>query len=105
MNIFNLFFRVDINEGINKWREQKGALLVDVRTREEYADGHIAGSRNIPLDEIDRIKELVADKNAPLFVHCQSGARSARAVAYLKANGYKAVHDIGGIGSYRGKII
>ena len=64
-----------------------------------------AGSRNLPLDEIDKVDSVIKDKNTPLYVHCLSGGRSARAAAYLKDKGYREVHDIGGIGSYRGKIV
>ena len=105
MSIFHRFARKDINEGVKHFRENKDAILLDVRTREEYASGHIEGSRNLPLDEIDKVDSVIKDKNAPLYVHCLSGGRSARAVAYLKGKGYKNVHDIGGIGSYKGKIV
>ena len=46
MSIFNIFARKDINEGVRNFRESKNAILLDVRTREEYASGHIEGSRN-----------------------------------------------------------
>ena len=105
MSIFNIFTRKDINEGVRSFRENEDAVLLDVRTREEYASGHIEGSRNLPLDEIDRVDSVIKDKNAPLYVHCLSGGRSARAVAYLRGKGYREVHDIGGIGTYKGKIV
>ena len=105
MSIFNIFTRKDINEGVKNFQENKNAILLDVRTREEYASGHIEGSKTLPLDKIDRIDSIIKDKNTPLYVHCLSGRRSARAVAYLKAKGYKDVHDIGGIKAYRGRII
>ena len=105
MSIFNRFARKDINEGVRSFRESKNAILLDVRTKEEYASGHIEGSQNLPLDEIDRVDSIIKDKNAPLYVHCLSGGRSARAAAYLKSKGYRKVYDIGGIGSYRGKIV
>ena len=105
MSISNIFARKDINEGVRSFRENNKAILLDVRTREEYAGGHIEGSRNLPLNEIDRVDSVIKDKNAPLYVHCLSGGRSARAVVYLKGKGYREVHDIGGMGSYRGKIV
>lgn len=105
MNIFNRFAHKDINEGVQSFLESKNAVLLDVRTREEYASGHIEGSQNLPLNEIDRVDSVVKDKSTPLYVHCLSGGRSARAAAYLKGKGYREVYDIGGIGSYRGKII
>ena len=105
MSIFHIFARKDINEGVRSFRESKNAILLDVRTREEYASGHVEGSLNLPLDEIDRVEAVIKDKSAPLYVYCLSGGRSARAVAYLKGKGYREVHDIGGIGSYKGKIV
>ena len=105
MSIFNIFSRKDINQGVKRFRENKDAILLDVRTREEYASGHIEGSCNLPLDEIDRAESIIRDKSTPLYVHCLSGGRSARAAAYLRGKGYKDVHDIGGIGSYTGKIV
>ena len=105
MSIFNIFSRKDINEGVRSFRESKNAILLDVRTREEYASGHIEGSRNLPLDEIDRVGDVVENKETPRYVHCRSGKRSAKAVAYLRGNGYKKVYDIGGIGAYRGEIV
>lgn len=105
MSIFNRFAREDMNEGVRSFRESENAVLLDVRTREEYASGHIEGSRNLPLDEIDRVDSVVKDKSTPLYVHCLSGGRSARAAAYLKGKGYREVYDIGGIGSYTGNIV
>ena len=105
MSIFNRFARKDINEGVRSFRESENAVLLDVRTREEYATGHVEGSRNLPLDEIDRVDSVVKDKSTPLYVHCLSGGRSARAAAYLKGKGYREVYDIGGIGSYTGNIV
>ena len=46
MNFFNLFVRKDINEGIERYLKEENAVLLDVRTNEEYADGHIEGSVN-----------------------------------------------------------
>lgn len=105
MSIFNIFARKDINAGVESFRETKNAVLLDVRSRSEYANGHIRGSKNLPLDEIDKISVLIGDKQTPLFVHCLSGGRSARAVAYLKGNGYVNARDIGGIASYKGEIV
>lgn len=103
MSIFDLFKTSDINDGVRKMRETEDSVLLDVRTREEYAQGHIPGSINIPLNEIDTVKYKITDKTAPVFVHCLSGARSSRAVSYMKQAGYTNVTDIGGIHRYRGE--
>ena len=61
--------------------------LLDVRTPEEYAVGHIDGFRNIPLDELrERLEELPAGK--PVYAHCQSGLRSYVACRILSQNGF-----------------
>ena len=90
----------NINEGIKTARETKDAVLLDVRAWEEYAGGHVPGSKNIPLDRIGLIS---LEKNKPLFVYCHSGARSRQACSVLKQKGYE-VYNIGGISSYRGKL-
>ena len=105
MSIFNLFSRKDINEGVEQYRKEDNAVLLDVRTEEEFSEGHIEGSLNLPIGEIDRAATLIPDKSVPIYVYCRSGNRSARATAYLKGNGYASVYDIGGILSYKGKIV
>ena len=99
MGIFDLFGgRPDMERGLEDWRRTPGAVLLDVRTPEEYRQGHVPGSVNLPLD---RLTELAVGKDKPLFVYCHSGARSSQACAWLSRNGWKAV-NIGGIMSYRG---
>jgi rhodanese-related sulfurtransferase len=72
-------------------REKKGTL-VDVRTREEFMGGHVAGSFNIPIQElITRLDELKVMKQ-PLILYCASGGRSAQAAQYLKQLGYECLN-------------
>lgn len=91
---------IDINEGFSVFQSTPEAVLVDVRTPEEFAEGHIPGSINLPLN---RIPTILAEEDTPLFVYCYSGARSRRARVWLERNGYIAT-DIGGIMNYRGEI-
>lgn len=104
MSFLDIFKSVDINKEINRYRTTKGAVLLDVRTEEEYRGGHISGSRNIPVDRIDNAVNLLRDKSAPLFVYCQSGARSRTACSKLRKMGYTEVYNIGGISSYQGQL-
>ena len=104
MRFFDIWKQPDINKGLKAYQTTSGAILLDVRTPQEYAEGHIAGSRNIPLQTIDRTAEIAADKNTPLFVHCLSGRRSRQAAAALKQMGYTNVTNIGGIAGYHGKV-
>ena len=73
---------------------EKGALIVDVRTPEEFEEGNIKGSLNIPLDEIEKAMEWL-QKDVPTVLVCASGGRSAHAVMVLKANGYEKVYNGG----------
>ena len=81
------------------------ALLLDVRTQEEYADGHIPESRNLPLQTLGRTELLPPARETPLFVYCLSGVRSRQAAGLLRRMGYTDVTDLGGICNYRGKVV
>ena len=71
-------------------------MIVDVRSSEEYAGGHIEGSINIPVGDLTlRLSELEHYKNIPVITCCASGIRSARAKSILKSNGFKQVHNGG----------
>jgi rhodanese-related sulfurtransferase len=82
----------------------KAIHLIDVRTPEEYLEGHIPGSRNVPLNRIGEIEKVVPDRGAKLFVYCLSGSRSASACAHLVRMGYTNVFNIGGIAHWNGRI-
>lgn len=73
----------------------QGASLVDVRTREEFAAGHVQGAVNIPVQELERRIGELPDKAKPVVVYCRSGARSRSAASLLRQRGYTAVHDLG----------
>ena len=104
MGFFDLFKGKDINRELNGYKETADAVLLDVRTPEEFRSGHIPGSMNIPLQELQQAESAVEEKDRPVFVYCQSGGRSRQAAAKLKQMGYTDVTDLGGISSYRGEI-
>lgn len=99
MSLFSLF-RVPFAEGAARAANTPGARVIDVRTPEEYAEGHLPGAENIPLDAIPRAH---FEQGGRLFVYCYSGARSGRAVSFLKGKGLDAV-NMGGIAGYKGKL-
>jgi rhodanese-related sulfurtransferase len=68
----------------------KGAIIVDVRTPEEYQSGHINGARNIPLDRIKTIVPEFKKTGKPVITCCRSGARSGMAKSQLAAAGIEA---------------
>ena len=105
MSIFDFLRSSDINAGVAEYAADSGAVLVDVRTPDEYASGHIEGSRNIPLDALTSAQNAIPDKSTPLYIYCHSGARSRYAARILKRLGYTAVKDIGGIMTYKGKVV
>ncbi len=104
MGFFDLFRQPDINQGVEEYRAVPQAILLDVRTPEEYGGGHVPGSRNLPLQQIEKITAIAEKKETPLFVYCQSGARSRQAVSMLQRMGYENVNNIGGMAAYRGKV-
>ncbi len=79
----------------------KPLTLVDVRTAEEYAQGHIPGAILIPNEEIhDTRPEKLADLNTTIILYCRSGRRSLEAAEKLAALGYTDVRDLGGINDW-----
>jgi rhodanese-related sulfurtransferase len=104
MGIFDFFKQPDINQGVQEYKNAVGAVLLDVRTPQEYREGHIPGSQNVPLQQLDKVEEVTENKDTVLYVYCRSGARSRQAVSLLQAMGYTNVHNIGGIAAYSGKV-
>ncbi len=79
------------------------AVVVDVCEAEEFAAGHVVGAKNLPLNELeDKLAGVVKNKTLPLILVCQSGARSARALAIAKKLGYEQAQSLsGGLGAWR----
>ena len=80
------------------------AQLIDVREPKEFESGHILGARNIPSSQLrQRYKEIRPDK--PVFLYCQSGARSSRGAMFLKKKGYTQLNQLqGGFKTWSGKV-
>ena len=76
MGFFDFLKQPDVNQGVQEYLGTSGAVLLDVRTPEEYRSGHIPGSKNIPLQTIDRVGSVAENKDTALYVYCQSGALS-----------------------------
>ena len=73
------------------------AVVVDVCETNEFAAGHVTGAKNIPLGELEaKLAGAVKNKNLPLILVCQSGARSGRALAIAKKLGYEQAQSLGG---------
>jgi phage shock protein E len=84
---------------------RNGAMLIDVRSVNEFESGHILQAHNMPLDRVDLlVPTAVKDKNKVLLLHCSTGVRSGMAKKKLEELGYKNVFNLG---SYEraGKIV
>ena len=100
--MFSLFHHgPGLEEGLAEAEKTEDAVLLDVRTPEEYAEGHLPGSVNLPLD---RIETIAIAPSRPLFVYCRSGARSARGCKALEKLGFTNVSNLGGILDYKGPV-
>lgn len=104
MKLFDILKNPNIDENLKEYESAKEAVLLDVRTEEEYALGHIPNSKNLPVQVIDKVGKIVSRKDVPVFVYCRSGNRSSMAEEMLKNMGYKKVKNIGGILSYSGAV-
>ena len=93
------FYRNQQNE-INftelKEMVSKGAVLIDVRSPQEYNEGHLPGAINIPEYEIRRIKNEVPKLNQQIIVYCQYGGRSRDAYNMLRKMGYTNIYSLKG---------
>ncbi|MEI6593926.1 MAG: rhodanese-like domain-containing protein [Bacteroidota bacterium] len=90
---------VDLSELV-----KNGAVIVDVRTKGEYAGGHVKGSINIPLDQLKSNLKKFKSKDDVIITCCASGMRSASAKSVLKGSGYENVHNGGGWMSLNNKL-
>jgi rhodanese-related sulfurtransferase len=83
---------------------KEGAIVLDVRTKGEFASGHIRGSVNIPLDKLASNLNKFKGKNKAIITCCESGMRSASAKGILTSNGFTNVHNGGSWLSLRRKL-
>lgn len=73
-------------------------IILDVRTPQEYSDGHIEDAILLPDYEVkDKVNQIISDKEATILVYCRSGRRSAAAAQTLQKLGYASIYDFGGV--------
>ena len=87
--------------------ENKNAVILDVRTEEEFIEGYIPNAKNIDIYKgqgfLDEVEKL--DKSKNYYVYCRSGARSAQACALMKQQGFENASNLmGGITDWEGDI-
>ena len=80
----------------------EGAILIDVRTQDEYDAGHIDGATLLTLDTINEtsVSDVVGSKEAVIIVYCRSGNRSHQALEKLQELGYENVYDLGAMSNW-----
>jgi phage shock protein E len=83
---------------------KEGAIILDVRSKGEFAGGHIKGAVNISVDTLRNNLPKLKDKNQPIITCCASGMRSASAKSILQSNGFTQVYNGGGWSSLQNKI-
>lgn len=108
--MFGLFGKktqsLSMREAQAELEKDKSIILVDVRNTDEFSQGHIKGSINVPLHLVPvTLNQKVTDKKARIFVYCLSGGRSSQAVSWMVQNGYENVTNIGGITSWGGPVV
>lgn len=91
MGFFNLFGGSTNTVSVEEYL-QKGAVVIDVRTVEEFTEGHVQGSKNIPLNVIGSRIQEIKKIGKPVITCCRSGARSDSAANILKQNGIDAIN-------------
>ncbi|QIW16813.1 rhodanese-like domain-containing protein [Pasteurellaceae bacterium RH1A] len=82
---------------VQQVQPQEQGIWIDVRSPEEFSQGHLSGAINIPHNQIaEKISQLTDDKSAPIHLYCRSGRRAEEALGQLKAMGYTNLTNHGG---------
>lgn len=98
--------KISSNEAMEIMKTETDFVILDVRTNDEFKEGHVVNAINIPNEIIDEdVSETLKDKDQLILVYCRSGNRSRQAAEKLIKFGYKNVVDFGGIQSYQGEIV
>lgn len=98
--------QVTQEEAVRIMEEQTDYIVLDVRTEEEYDEGHIPGAINIPNEYIGTLQpRQLPDKDQLILVYCRRGNRSKQAAQKLYDQGYTNIVDFGGINTWTGDIV
>ena len=98
---------INAEEAYNLIKENRDVVILDVRSKEEYDNGHIPGAKLVPVQVLStKLTELSEYKDKPVLVYCASGGRSPRAVDSLVNNDFKDIyHLVRGLSSWRYNVI
>ena len=100
------YMQISMDEAVEMMKTEKNYIILDVRTYDEYKEGHIPGAVCVPNETIgsDHISEL-PDKEQCIMVYCRSGNRSKQAAGKLAQQGYTNVYEFGGIIDWKGELV
>lgn len=98
MRFHNINIRHIMAEALNH-----GGIIVDVREREEFVEGHIPMAINLPLEEM-RHNAISLPKGKVLLLYCETGGRSTLAASILANKGYRVINTVGGLKGYKGAL-
>ncbi|MEG1779014.1 MAG: rhodanese-like domain-containing protein, partial [Oscillospiraceae bacterium] len=96
---------ITMDEAAKLLKTDKSIILLDVRTLEEHNEGYIQNSLHLPVQEIEKVKTVIPDINAKIFVYCKSGMRSKKACGKMHEMGYTDITNIGGMNTWKGEVV
>lgn len=97
-----MFEQISINHAERSAKEMD-AVLIDLRSKEEYQQGHIKGAINLPYEELEQ--NFPYGKEKTVILYCELGIRSMRASKQLFEQGYTVINTIGGVKQYSGALV
>ena len=101
-----VYMNITAQEAKQIMDSEKGYIILDVRTQEEFDQGHIPGAILIPDTQIEaRAEDVLTDKDQLILVYCRSGRRSKLAAQKLCESGYTNIIEFGGINTWQGEIV
>jgi rhodanese-related sulfurtransferase len=102
--------QISQDEAMQMMQEQTDYLIVDVRRPDEFAEGHIPGAINVPVEAINTAEDAaelsgdLPDQDQILLIYCRTGRRSKEASKKLAEMGYTGIYEFGGIATWEGEV-
>lgn len=98
------YHNISMEAGTAMMEEEEDAIILDVRTKEEYEESHIKGALLLPVEDIKEGDFTgLDDKDQLILIYCRTGRRAEDAAVILADNGYKRVYNFGGILEWKGE--
>ncbi len=104
MHIFKNHNMLTVNEGINKARTEKNAVLLDIRSKEDYKRGHVGGAVNVPMDKLEQVKTRIRSADTTIYVLGDFNNNPKKAARALKKMGYSNAVPSGNMEEHQGML-